>query len=109
MKRPRRQLSSKGNFKSFLSLNYSSFRLTVQKAIELPNISKEISLKRRWVSYNEINFPETVTHKTFETNSSFHLKGRRKEKAPFQTFSSSINKTFILVGRLGTRLSFYEF
>ena len=26
----------------------------------------------------------------------------------FQEFSSSINKTFILAGRLGTRLSFYE-
>ena len=26
----------------------------------------------------------------------------------FQEFSTSINKTFILAGRLGTRLSFYE-
>ena len=26
----------------------------------------------------------------------------------FQEFSASINKTFILVGRLGTKLSFYE-
>ena len=26
----------------------------------------------------------------------------------FQEFSTSINKTFILAGRVGTRLSFYE-
>ena len=26
----------------------------------------------------------------------------------FQEFSASINKTFLLAGRLGTRLSFYE-
>ena len=26
----------------------------------------------------------------------------------FQEFSANINKTFILAGRLGTRLSFYE-
>ena len=33
---------------------------------------------------------------------------RKSLVSVFQEFSASINKTFILAGRLGTRLSFYE-
>ena len=51
-----------------------------------------------------------MSHKIFETNSSFHVKKRTTGKASFffQEFSASINKNFILAGRLDTRLSFYE-
>ena len=52
-------------------------------------------------------FPEPISHKISETNSSFHVKWE-KFNSVFQEFSSSINKTFILSGGLGTRLSFYE-
>ena len=42
----------------------------------------------------------TTIHKIFETNSSFHYF--------FPELFASIDKIFILAGRLGTRLSFYE-
>ena len=53
----------------------------------------------------------TITHKIFETNSSFHVQYRTTEKgliSVFQKFSATINKTFILAGTVGTRLCFYE-
>ena len=56
-------------------------------------------------------FAEIITHKIFETNSSFHLKWRENERSlisVFQEFSASVKKTFILAVRLGTRVSFYE-
>ena len=48
-----------------------------------------------------------MTHKVLETNSSFYVKKRTTEKVEFQEFSASINKTFIMAGRLRTRLPFY--
>ena len=55
-------------------------------------------------------FPETIIHKIFKTNSSFHVNLRTMGK--FNIFYSrgftNINEIFILVARLGTRLSFYE-
>ena len=47
----------------------------VWKAIELPNLSKELSLERcgGWVRI-ENSFPETTSRKLFETNSSFQAK-----------------------------------
>ena len=56
-------------------------------------------------------FPETITHKILETNSKFSYEVEHNGKglvSVFQEFSAIINKTFILAGRLGTRLSFYE-
>ena len=50
-------------------------------------------------------FPETITPKISETNSSFDVKSLI---FTFQDFPSSFGKTFILARRLGTRLSFYE-
>ena len=51
----------------------------------------------------------TVAHKISETNSSFSCEIAHSEKSLitiFQEFSSSIGKTFILAGGLGTGLSF---
>ena len=56
-------------------------------------------------------FPETITHKIFETNSIFPVKERTVGKilvSVFEEISASINKTVILAGRLHTRLSFYD-
>ena len=56
-------------------------------------------------------FPVIIIHKIYETNSSFHVKYRTTRKsltAVFQEFFASIEKIFLLGGRLGTRLSFYE-
>ena len=55
-------------------------------------------------------FYAAITRKIFKTNSSFHVKVHHGKSliSGFQEFSASIKKTFILEGRLGTRLSFYE-
>ena len=52
----------------------------------------------------------TIAHKIFETSSSFHKIADNGKSliSVFQEFTATINKTFILAGRLGTRLSFYE-
>ena len=36
------------------------------------------------------------------------MHNRKSLVSAFQEFSASINKNFIVTGRLGTRLSFYE-
>ena len=56
-------------------------------------------------------FLTTITHKIFKTNSSFFCEIAHYGKSfisVFEEFSASINKTFILAARLGTRLLFYE-
>ena len=46
-------------------------------------------------------FETTTIHKIFETNSSFHVAQYRKNLVSvFQEFFASINKIFILAGRL---------
>ena len=53
----------------------------------------------------------TMAHKISEANSSFHVKYGYSGKSlisTFQEFSSSVGKTFVLAGRLGAGLSFYE-
>ena len=52
----------------------------------------------------------TIAHKISGTNSSFRAEWRTAGKVSssiFRKFSSSINKAFILAGRLGAGLSFY--
>ena len=53
-----------------------------------------------------------IIHKLFDTNSSFHVKYVHCGKSlisVFWEFFASINKNFILTGRLGSKLLFYEF
>ena len=73
-------------------------------------MSNELSLKGSGVSKNHKRFPETITHRIFETNFSFDMKYCTTVKVQFlfSRFSTSVNKTFILAGTLGIRLSFYD-
>ena len=50
----------------------------------------------------------SIIHKIFEANFISNSALREKFNLFFQEFFASINKIFILAGRLGTRLSFYE-
>ena len=71
-------------------------------------MTKQLRLKGSRVRIKR-RFPETINYKIIETNSSFHVKcGTTGKVSVFQEFFASINKNFILVGRLGTRTSFYE-
>ena len=57
------------------------------------------------------SFPDTIIHKIFQTNSSFHVKKMLYEKgliAVFWDIFASIKKKSILEGTMATRLSFYE-
>ena len=75
---------------------------TVWKALELPKLSKKLSLKGSGASERQKMFSETVIHKIFDINSSFNMKYCTIRKV------KSLFKTLILAARLGTRLSFYE-
>ena len=44
------------------------------KGLRVTKIVKKIRLKRPGVVRIKIKSPETITHKIFETNSSFHVK-----------------------------------
>ena len=56
-------------------------------------------------------FPETISHKTFETNSSFRMKYalRKSLIAIFWNFFASISKTFILAGQRALVYHFMKF
>ena len=89
----------------FLPLNCDNFR---SKECEKPESYQKVWMVRDWVRIKKSS-PDKITHKIFETNSGFHLKCRATGKfqlSAFQEFSASINKTFMLVGRLGTMVSF---
>ena len=63
-----------------------------------------------WLAIDCSDVGSTIAHKIFETSSSFHKIADNGKSliSVFQEFTATINKTFILAGRLGTRLSFYE-
>ena len=48
--------------------------------LELPKLSKELSLNWSGASYDQEKFQETIIYKIFETNSSFHVKWRTTAK-----------------------------
>ena len=54
---------------------------TAWKALELPKLSKKLSLKGSGRVRSKIIFPETIIHKAFET--SFHVKWRTTSKVWF--------------------------
>ena len=59
----------------------------------------------------KIKFPEKITHRIYETGSSFHVKKRSMGKASFlfcKRFLLVLTKLWFLAGELGSRLSFYE-
>ena len=70
-------------------------------ALELPKWLNNLSLKGLWLDEMKKTFPDTMSHKIFETNSSFDVKYHTTKKsliAIFRTFCTSINKTFIFSG-----------
>ena len=92
--------------------------LKIVKALEdsnilLKGITKTIKnetnkQKRGFLSMLLGSLGATITHKMFEINFCEIAHNGKSLISVFQEFSASINKTFILAGRLGTRLSFYE-
>ena len=93
MKRPRKHLPSKANFRTFLTLNCSYFRLSSVKILRVNKNIKEIKLRGVCGRLKpKKGFPETMTHKVLETNSSFHVKKRTTERVEFLFF-----KSFLLV------------
>ena len=86
MKRLEKQLSRKANFGRFLQLNRSNFKLKQrERPHSYQNYQKKTTLKGSGATQNQNMFPETISHKKFETNSSFHMKQRTRENF-FGTF-----------------------
>ena len=73
-------------------------------------MDKAIRFEEVWGVLELKKFPETITHKIFESTSGFHVKPHNGKSlsSEFQEFSASINKTFILAVTLGTMLLFSD-
>ena len=71
------------------------------KDLRVTNMVKEFWRGLGWATIKN-EFPETIIHKIFEVNY------RKSLISVFKEFFPGINKSFILAGRLGTRLSFEE-
>ena len=72
-----KELPGKTNFSIFLELNCSNFKLKLCERLKLITkikLSKKISLRGVGRVTSKKMFPETITHKKFETYSSFHVK-----------------------------------
>ena len=76
MKRSEKMLPSKANFRTFLSLNF--FNVRSKNSVKDLRVTKNVKENRFEGVWGEVEFkkklPETMTHKIFETNSSFHVK-----------------------------------
>ena len=80
------------------------------KGLRVTKNVKEITFEEVWGEWeSKKKFPETITHKILRLTLVFMWNSAQRKSliSIFQEFSSSINKTFILAWRLGTRLSFY--
>ena len=74
-KRSEKQLSSNTNLRHFLQLNSSGLRLKqCQRPYSYQNCQKKLNLKGSKASYQQKKIPETISHKTSLTNSSFYVK-----------------------------------
>ena len=75
MKRLEKQLASKANFSTFLQLNFLNLRLQL---CERPHSYKNCEQDQVLGNLDRVRrrklFLETIIHKIFETNSSFHRK-----------------------------------
>ena len=85
-------------------------RLYRNHSIDLLRKSMEWFLYSR--KYHLVCVKPTVIYKIFGTNCSFHVRWRATGKVKFMFFKSflivTINKIFILVGRLNNGLLFYR-
>ena len=71
-------------------------------------MTKKLSLKRSGVSLKQKMFPETIIHEILESNSEIEHYWKSLISAVQEIFAS-INKIFILGGRLGTKLTLDNF
>ena len=72
MKRLEKHLPSKTNFRAFCHLITPGFSV---KGLRVTKIVKDVKFEGVLVELeSKKKFPETITHKIFETNSSFHVK-----------------------------------
>ena len=101
-------VTNKGNLMTFLQLSCSNFNLKLSGSFKS---YKNCKWNKLWSSLMSARskklFPETIIHKIFETNSSFHVKHWNMRKLEFLFFSiffASINTIFILTGRQGASL-----
>ena len=78
------------------------------KGLRVTRNVKEIKFEGVRGELESKKFPDTITHKISETNSSQIAHNGKSSIYIFEEFSSCINKTFNLAKRLGTRLSFCE-
>ena len=78
------------------------------KGLRVAKNVKTITFKKFPGELKSRKIPETITHKIFQTNSNFIARKEKSLISVFQEFSANIKETFILAGRLGIRLSFYE-
>ena len=72
-----KELPGKTNFSIFLELNCSNFKLKLCERLKLITkikLSKKISSRGVGRVTSKKMFPERITHKKFETYSSFHVK-----------------------------------
>ena len=75
VKRSEKQLPSKANFSLFLLLTCSNFRLKLwDRHYSYQNCQKNWVWRGLWRIRSKKLFPETINHKIFEANSSFHVK-----------------------------------
>ena len=91
LKRSRNQLPNKINFSAFLKISCSNFRLKLRERSWVTKVLEQIKFEEVWVRSKNM-FPETITHKIFDTNSSFHVKQHTTRKLKFLIF-----RRFLLV------------
>ena len=70
-----KQIQSKAKFSTFLELNCADFRLRLfERPYSYQNVHRNYLLRGlEWAKSNKV-FPDTIIHKIFKTNSSFHVK-----------------------------------
>ena len=79
------------------------------KGLRVTKIVKEVKFEGALRELNKKKIPETIIYKTYETLVYMWNSALRESLiSAFQEFFTSTNKIFILVGRLGTMLSFFE-
>ena len=111
VKRSEKHLASKANFNTFLQLSCSNFRLNCVKRLKVTKILNEIKFEGSGTSYKQKPASRDNHLQNILDKLQFSCEMEKYGKvliSSFQQFFASINKTFILGGRLGTRLSFYE-
>ena len=103
VKRSEKQLASKASFSTFLELSCLNFRLKLCERVKTYKKCERNQVdEEKIVSRN--NHSQNIRDKIFETHVN-HVKLRKKVLISiFQQLFASINKIFILGGRLSTRL-----